>query len=428
MIAVVSDYRRRILDDELDVYLGGLPAIAIEGVKAVGKTATASQRATTVYSLDDPTQRSIAEADLDRVVNSPPPVLIDEWQLLPPVWDKVRRAVDAHAAAGSYILTGSASPAGVGTHSGAGRIVSMRMRPLSFAERGLVEPTVSLAKLLKGTRPNVAGDTVVALAEYTHEVLRGGFPGLRDISEQLLRAQLDAYLSRIVDRDFPELGANIRNPTALRRWMAAYAAATSTTATFETILDAATAGLADRPAKSTVIAYRDVLERLFVVEALPGWQPTANRISKLGVHPKHHLADPALAARLVGATAAGLLRGEAPGPVIPRDGTYLGALFESLATLSVRVYAQAAECQVSHFRRRGGDREVDLIVERSDGRVIAIETKLSANVDDRDTRHLRWLGEKLGDQLLDMMIMTTGKSAYRDKEGVAVVPLALLGP
>jgi uncharacterized protein len=422
-------YRRRIVDDELDELMGALPAIALEGAKAVGKTATAARRAQTTHQLDDPARRAVAAADPARVLDGRPPVLIDEWQHVPPVWDRVRRAVDAGAAPGRFLLTGSASPKDAGSHSGGGRIVSLRMRPLSLVERLPGEPTVSLSLLLRGGRPAVSGRTDRSLDDYAGEIVRSGYPGLRALRGRPLRAQLDSYLARIVDRDFPELGRVVRNPAALRRWMAAYAAATSTTASLETIRDAATAGEHGKPAKTTVQPYRDVLERLFVIDPVPAWTPSRNPIAELGQPPKHHLADPALAARLLGATADALLSGESPGPPVPRDGTLLGALFESLVTLSVRVYAQAAEAHVGHLRTHRGEHEVDLIVERGDARVVAIETKVGAVVDRAAVRHLRWLATKLGDDLLDAVIVTTGDEAYRRADdGIAVVPAALLGP
>jgi len=423
-----ADYRRRVLDDELDELMGSLPAVALEGAKAVGKTATASQRAVTVHQLDDPDQRAVAEADLDRLLSSPPPVLIDEWQYLPPVWDRVRRAVDTGATPGQFLLTGSSSPEDTGTHSGGGRIVSLRMRPFSLAER-LDEPArVSLAQLLAGGRPDVGGRTGCTLENYTEEILRSGFPGLRELDGRALRAQLDGYLKRVVDRDFPELGHPLRNPGALGRWMTAYAAATATTTSFEKIRDASTGGQESKPARTTVQPYRDVLERLFILDEVSGWKPSRSHIAQLALAPKHHLADPALAARLLGATADALLRGESPGPKIPRDGTLLGALFESLVTQSVRVYAQASEASVGHLRTHRGDHEVDLIVERDDGRVIAMEVKLTTTPDADATRHLRWLSEQIGDELLDAVVITTGPEAYRQADGIAVVPAALLGP
>jgi uncharacterized protein len=422
-----SAYQTRIIDGTLDELVPALPAIALEGAKAVGKTATASQRAATIHELDDPNQRAVAEADLDRLLTAPPPVLIDEWQHVPAIWDRIRRAVDTGAQPGQFLLTGSASPAGLGTHSGAGRIVSVRMRPLSLFERLNGPKAVSLAMLLRGGRGKLAGRTAVTLVDYTDEILRSGFPGLRLLDGLALRTQLDGYLERVVDRDFPELGHPVRNPTALRRWLTAYAAATATTASWETIRDASTGGEQSKPAKTTVIAYRDLLERLFLLDPLPAWKPARNHIAELGLPPKHHLADPALACRLLGATAAGLLKGHAPGLGVGREGPLLGALFESLIALSMRVYATSAEATVGHLRTHRGEHEVDLIVERADGRVIAFEVKLSPAVDDEDVRHLRWLHGQLGDELLDAVVITTGREAYRREDGIAVIPAALLG-
>ena len=422
-----QQYLPRVVDAELEELASALPAIAIVGAKGVGKTATASRRAASVHALDDPAQRSVARADPARLLDSSPPVLIDEWQHVPECWDLVRRAVDAGADPGSYLLTGSASPAEAETHSGAGRIVSIRMRPLALSERGLGTPSVSLSALLAGERPPIEGRTDLRVDDYVREILRSGFPGMRHLSGRPLRAQLDGYLDRIVDRDFPELGHPIRNPGALRRWMTAYAAASSTTASLETIRDAATGGESEKPAKTTTRPYRDVLERLWVLDPVPAWAPTRNRIRRLSSPPKHQLADPALAARLLGLDADALLSGREAGPPIPRDGTLLGALFESLCTLSLRVYARASEAGVSHLRTSGGEHEVDLIVERGDGRVLAVECKLARDVGMDDVRHLNWLSGQLGDSLLDAVILTTGGEAYRRPDGVAVIPAVLLG-
>ena len=167
---------------------------------------------------------------------------------------------------------------------------------------------------------------------------------------------------------------------------------------------------------------------MWIVDPVDAWSPTRNHLAKLTGTPKHQLADPALAARLLGLDADALLAGDDSGRRIPRDGTFLGGLFEALVTLDVRVYAQAAEAKVRHLRTRGGEHEVDLIVVRDDQRVVAIEVKLSAIVDDGDTRHLHWLAQRLGSDLLDAVVVTTGTEAYRRADGIAVVPAALLGP
>jgi predicted AAA+ superfamily ATPase len=426
-------YRRRIIDDELDVYLEAASqvtvAVALEGARAIGKTSTAGERAVTRYDLDDDTQLAVVEADVGRALAQPAPVLIDEWQHYPPVWDRVRRAVDDRDPPGPFLLTGSVAPKGTGVHTGAGRIVAMRMRPLSLAERWPDVSTVSLSELLGGGQPPVAGVSPLGLEDYTEELFKSGFPGLRDLPVRLRRAQLDSYIERIIDKDFPELGHQPRNPAALRRWMLAYAAATATSTSWEKVRDAATGGEAEKPARTTVTPYRDVLERLYVLDPLPGWKPTRNHIARLTEPPKHHLADPALATTLLGLDSRRLLAGDEPGIVLPRDGTFLGALFESLVTQSVRVYAQSAEARVGHLRTFAGEREIDLIVERGDGRVVAIEVKLRPVPSDKDLAHLKWLREQIGDDLLDAVVVTTGREAYRrPDDGIAVVPAALLRP
>ena len=422
-----TSYRRRVVDNELDELLAGVAAVSLEGPKAVGKTATALRRAATVYRLDDEAERAIVEADPSRLLEGDRPVLIDEWQRFPASFDRVRRAVDDGAGPGSFLLTGSASPSDPPTHSGAGRILRVRLRPMTLAERGVGVASVSLGDLLLGGRPAITGRTDVALQRYVNEILTSGFPGIRGLPGRLQRAQLDGYLERIVDRDFEDLGHQVRRPATLRRWLQAYAAATATSASLETIREAATSDRGAKPTRATTQPYRNVLERLWILDPVAAWLPTRNRLARLSSPPKHHLADPALAARLLGVDADALLHARPAGPPIPRDGTLLGALFESLVTLCVRVYAQASEAQIGHLRTWSGDREVDLIVERG-RQIVAFEVKLGQVVDDRDVRHLVWLRHELGDDLADAAVITTGRAAYRRADGIAVIPAALLGP
>ncbi|MCY1137648.1 DUF4143 domain-containing protein [Actinoplanes sp. Pm04-4] len=421
-------YQLRAVDQELDELLGGLPAISLEGPKGVGKTATAQRRAATVFAMDDATQRELLIADPQRLDRAPTPILIDEWQREPAVWDFVRRSVDRNPAPARFLLTGSATPTSAPTHSGAGRIVQLRMRPMSLAERAVAEPTVSLGELLTGRRPAMGGGTALSLVDYAEEIVRSGFPAIRQLPPRARRAQLDGYLNRIVERDFPEQGHLVRRPDTLRGWLAAYAAATASTSSYNAILDAATPGETNKPAKTTTTVYRDVLSQLWLLDPVPGWLPSRSAFSRLGAAPKHHLADPALAARLLGVDVPALLDDSAPDAPVRRPGPLLGALFESLVTLSVRVYAQAAEATVHHLRTWDSRHEVDLIIQRADQRIVALEVKLSPSVSDDDVRHLTWLRGQLGDDLLDAAVITTGPEAYRRPDGIAVIPLGLLQP
>ena len=421
-------YLRRTVDDELDMLLSALPAVAVDGAKAVGKTRTSQARAASTVFLDSRAVREAVAADPTTILTRPPPLLIDEWQKVPEVWDVVRRSVDHDRQPGRFLLTGSATPApGATMHSGAGRITRLRMRPLAFFERQLSEPTVSLQRLLTGQRPPIEGHTDIRLVDYVDEIMASGFPGLRGLPPRLLRGELDSYLRNAVDRDIPDQGLAVRKPEALLAWLRAYAAATAGTASYTQILDAATAGQADKPARSTTTAYRDALHQLWLLDPLPAWAPIGREFARLGQAPTHHLADPALAARLLGLTRQSLLDG-AGTPLGPQQGTMLGRLFESLATLSIRVLAQRAEASVAHLRTRNGDHELDLILTDIAGNALAIEVKLAGTVSGSDTGHLKWFERTCGSKVLDRLIVNTGPIAYRRPDGIGVIPLALLGP
>lgn len=195
------------------------------------------------------------------------------------------------------------------------------------------------------------------------------------------------------------------------------------------ILEAATPGDGEKPARGTTRAYGNVLDALFILDPLTAWAPAGSQLRRLAQAPAHHLVDPALAVRLLGLSEASLLRGQQAGPLLLRDGNLLGRLFESLVVQSVRVYAQANRARVYFLRTSRGDHEIDMIVERGDGRVVAIEVKLTRDVTDEDVKHLRWPCREIGEELLDAAVITPGQFAYRrPSDGIAVIPAAMLGP
>lgn len=420
----VGRYQRRIVDDELDELLPSLPAILLDGPKGVGKTSTAAQRCASERRLDHSATREVVAADPMIVADDPKPVLLDEWHLVRPVWDAVRRVVDADPVGGQFVLTGSLPDRQ--THSGAGRITSIRMRPLTLPERGVEKPTVSMSALLAGDG-HIGGRTSMGLSEYVNEMLAGGFPGMRHLPDRARNAALDSYIERIADHDLPEAGFSIRHPTTVLAWLRAYAAAIGTSASWEKIRNASVTATHASPAKTTTLPYIELLTSLRILDPLPGWTPTLNHLRDLTQSPKHYLVDPALAARLVKRGAAQLLRGDAPDTVVARNGGFLGGLFESLVALSVRVFAQHCDAEVHHLRTEGGRHEVDFVVEGGSG-ILALEAKLDGAVTDGDVRHLLWLRDKLGVRCIDAIVVHTGPEAYRRPDGVAVVPLALFGP
>jgi predicted AAA+ superfamily ATPase len=418
-----SDYRHRIVDTVLDSFLMELPAVLLDGPKGVGKTTTALRRARTVRRFDRTDDRFLAEADDDWAIGGTRPVLLDEWHRVPAVWDAVKRAVDDDRSGGQFILTGSLPTSS--THSGAGRITALRMRPMTLSERGGHPPSVSLTALANGNH-TVTGDTEHGLQHYVEEIFRSGFPGFRELTDSTRRAALGGYVQRIIDSDLPDLGVPRRKPASLLAWLSAYAAATATTAKWETIRQSATPGSSDPPTKVTVMGYRDALTRLRILDELPPWLPSGAPLKRFAQAPKHFLADPALAVTLLDLSARDVLGSS------DRDSgsTYkplVGRLFEALAVLSVRVYAEGMGASVSHFRDVDGRREVDLIVQLPNGAIIPIEIKMGQTVTTSDTKHLTWLREALPDKVLDSMVLYSGRRAFR-QDGIAIVPLSLLGP
>jgi hypothetical protein len=415
-------YKKRIVDDILDTLMPELPAILLDGPKAVGKTSTASQRAKTTKRFDRADERTFAAANPAWITQGERPILLDEWQRSPDVWGEVKSAVDGDFSGGQYLLTGSLPSAE--THSGAGRITTVRMRPLSIAERGIELPTVSLKKLLEGSA-TIEGETSIDINDYAKEMMKSGFPAIRTLSGRALRVALDGYLERIIDADIREVGLSIRKPASLRSWITAYAAATATTASWETIRDAANSGSNEPPAKSTVIPYRDALSRLRILDELPAWTSSHNQIAKASLTAKHFLADPALALRLMNYDSETILTAASFGKA-QYDLPLIGRMFEALAVQSIQTYAQATFARLAHFRDTNGRHEVDMIVEREDGKVLGIEVKLSSTPEASDGKHLKWLKSEIGEQLIDSIVIYAGKYAYRHN-GIAYVPLALLG-
>lgn len=424
----MKKYLPRVVDAHLTDLMQQLPALAIEGAKGVGKTETAKQQAKSALQLDSPEQAEILAADPSILENWEIPILLDEWQRFPRSWDLVRRAVDNDYSPNRFLLTGSANPANPPTHSGAGRIATLRMRPLTLYERQIESPTVSFRDVLNGDVPPIEGTTSISLQDYANELMNPGLPGLRHLRGRALRSQMTGYLNRIVDRDIPEFGLGNRSSSILLRWMRAYAASTATTATFETIREAATGGEGEKPSRKTSETYREILERLWILDPIPAWLPSQSSFSGLTQAPKHHLLDPALATHLLGIDLNTLKSGPRSNTDLTRMGALLGRLFESIVTLSVRVFSQAADAETMHMRTRGGRQEIDLIVVRPDQSVVAIEVKLSSAVSEDDVKNLHWLKRKLGDQVLDLVVVNTGSYAYRRSDSIAVVPAALLGP
>lgn len=417
---VSMNYVLRSLDHRLDFLAEHFSAIAIEGPKAVGKTETAMRRVDEVFHMDSPDDRNRFLA-IDLVARAhESPLLIDEWQLLPESWDVVRRTVDAGIPQGSIFLTGSATPApGITTHTGAGRIMTARMRPLGMCEVTSETSTISLGEIIAGGA-NITGESSCVLEDYIRALGTTGMPGAAKLPNLAMTEFIAAYIQRIVDRELPAQGYTVRNRSGLLGWMRSYARFTGTDASYTELLARATAGDGDAPSQRTTAVYREKLSEIWMVDPLPAWDSLFHRIPRLTVAPKHYLVDTAMALFLAGVRPRQLDS--------TQNASKLGQFFEALAVHSVRVAASAHGLSSSHVRTKGGEREIDLVLESHDGGVIAFEMKLAGTIRDDDVRHLTWFREQLGGDLIDAVVLYTGRHAYRRPDGIAVIPLSLLTP
>jgi len=423
----------RLIEPYLIKLLDDFPAVAIDGLKGVGKTFTAKKIASTVFELDKPKDYDQIANIPDILISEPPPVLIDEWQRIPSIWDFVRRAVDDGVKPGAFLLTGSISNADINIHSGAARIIKRKMHPLSLAERGIEKPTVSVAKLLSADKPfsaDISGKTDIGSMDYIYEISASGLPEFRKYNAENRKIAFESFFSNILSHDFRQQGIRLRQPEILLRWLRAYAAAVSTDAGYAEILDASTAGESNKPSVKTTIAYREALENLWLLDELMPWLEGENFFAGLKLSPKHYLADPAIAAYLLGLDEKILAGGNGwPSRAERFDAKYgsvIGRLFEALIQLSLNVYTSVNNAKLYFVKTHKGDREVDFVIQK-DSKILAFEVKFSPAAAQDDGRHLKWFMDKVGGDCRDALIITTGSVAYRRKDGVAVVPAALLG-
>lgn len=415
-------YLPRIVGRNVDAALQRRGAVLIEGCRGCGKTWTARRFARSEARLDDERMLLLAASDPDAVLGGPTPRLLDEWQNAPGLWNRVRRECDDRAGPGQFILTGSASPHDdITRHTGAGRISRVLMRPMSLNEMGRSSGAVSLRRLFEGEAVSALPRSDVGLRDLATLICVGGWPASLNLDAAKGRLAVGDYLSELARADVPAASGVQHRPGSVRRLLRSIARHVATEAKATTL--AADAGSDGRLSRSTVAAYLDALERVFVVEDQPAWSARLRSRATLRRAPKRHFTDPSLAAFMLRASPERLMA----------DHETLGLLFESLVVRDLRIYSQPDRGEVFHYRDDTG-LEADAIVERDDGAWMAVEIKLSpaAGVVDKAARSLLRLRNKMArPQLEDMaalMVVTSTGPAYRRPDGVQVAPITALGP
>lgn len=416
-----KSYRPRMQDALIKELLESFGAVCIEGPKWCGKTWSATHHAASAISLGNPdgnfSNRIMAQLDPGAVLNGETPHLVDEWQEVPAIWDAVRYRVDEVGKPGQFLLTGSATPTHKGVmHSGAGRIASLRMRPMSLFESGDSSGVVSLSSLVEGDLPaQPTGE--VSLAHLIELVVRGGWPGnlgmtLRQASRLPMR-----YLDAVLNDDLYRMDGVQRNLGKMKLLLRSLARHESTLAGKATLRRDIKEKDNDELSMNTITAYLDVLGRLFLIDNQPPFGLQLRSKSRVQQAEKRHLADPSLACALLRATPQKLLQ----------DLNTFGFLFEAMVERDLRVYAEAHDGRLYHYRDDDG-KEIDAIVEWNDGRWIAVEIKLGAHEIEEAAGNLLGIRKDImahnpkNAPAALLVVCGMSHAAYKRPDGVMVVP------
>lgn len=419
-----NKYLKRIADRVLQDRLAASGAVLIEGPKWCGKTRTALENSKSHLFMQDPDKAisylKAADTKPSLLLKGDTPRLLDEWQTAPVLWDAVRFMVDQRGKSGQFILTGSAVPKdNVVQHTGTGRISRLLMRPMSLYESMESNGSVSLKALFDG-ETEIDNFSTLTIEQITFAIVRGGWPASIGKSEKIaLRHAID-YVEAIINADISRVDGIEKNPVRVRALLRSLSRNISTLATIRTIHDDIAMGDVDESiSEKTISQYLGALDRIFVTENLPAWNPALRSKTAIRTSPKRQFVDPSIAAAVMRLTPSRLLE----------DFNYFGFLFESLCDRDLRIYAEAIDGQVFHYRDASG-LEADAVIALNDGRWAAVEVKLGSKEIEDAAVHLLELKNKVNTEKMRepsfLMILTGTEIAYRREDGVYVVPLGCL--
>ncbi|HPY98544.1 MAG TPA: DUF4143 domain-containing protein [Clostridia bacterium] len=397
-------------------YSGG---VIIEGAKWVGKSTTAGIFSNTVIKLQDPLVKKqyqiLATISKDEVLKGEKPILFDEWQEVPEIWDFIRLDIDENNYKGAYLLTGSTKKQNITTsHTGTGRINSVYMRPMSLYETGESNGLISLKELFSQP-PLVPVKSNITIDNIAHCICRGGWPGSLDLNKDLQLEIPKDLLESIIKRDIDEVDGITKDKEKFRKIIKSYARNISTLAANSTIYEDQSYEVIVNP--KTFDTYMNSLKRLYIVEDVLPWSQNIRSSTRLRKGTKRQFVDPSIAVAALGLSPDKL----------KNDFETFGFLFESIATRDIRVYAEEIGGTVYYYNDSTG-LEVDLIVELNDGRWGGIEVKLGENEADKASANLIKLANISATKPSFLMLLTNTQMAYQRDDGVYVIPLGCLRP
>ncbi len=417
-------YYTRLIESTIRSKMSYIGAIQIEGPKWCGKSTTGSLFATTIVKLQDPIvfkrYQVYASTSKEDLLYGEKPILFDEWQKIPDIWDFVRLDVDDHPGEpGLFILTGSAKPVEDNArHSGTGRVAKIRMRPMSLFESCNSSGEVSLSALFQDPELPVRGKSELTISDQVDLVCRGGWPGIVQSPKSTTYGYLRDYFEVLVSSDIMDIDGIKRSPNKAKAVLKSYARAISTLTDFQTIardLENVGEGIDIK----TLGSYVSVFEKLFIIENVEAWTPKLRSASTIRTKAKKQFVDPSIAVVALGAHAQEL----------KEDMETFGFFFESMVTRDLRVYLESVNGEVFHYRD-SMNLEVDCILRLDDGRWAAVEVKVGGNKIEEAAANLMKLRDRVDTSQMRkpsfLMVIYGGQHAYRRPDGVIVVPIGCL--
>jgi len=412
-------YRPRIIDSTVERSLSIFGGALIVGPKWCGKSWTGIYHSKSEVLLTKKETKRLALLDPEGILKGEYPMLVDEWQEVPDLWDIARLNADFSKRKGLYLFTGSTVPPKV-SHTGTGRFVRLRMHTLSLYESGDSNGKVSLSNLFN----NIRVETTKSSLDYSGAmrlICRGGWPGAMDMNDDYASEIPRAYIDMVANNDASQVDGKRRNPILVERLLWSLARNTATSASINVLAnDMAERG--KRPSDATVTNYLGAIKKLFLVNEQRGWSPQLRSAARIQSSPRRHLADPSLAATLL-CGGAGELR---------QDPNTAGFLFESMCYRDLCVYTSALGGEVFYYRDSDGN-EVDFVIQLKDGRWGAAEAKMGTYEFEKATHNLLKLRNKMvaggvREPSFLMILNVTGGIAIEREDGIIEVPINCLGP
>lgn len=422
----MKEYKKRITDKLLKYRLEEVGAVLIEGPKWCGKTTTAEQQAKSVLYMADPdNQKSYIEmADLriKMLLKGDNPRLIDEWQIIPQIWDAIRFDVDHRGEEGLYVLTGSAVPASTENihHTGTGRFAWITMRTMTLWESGESTGEVSLAELFRGN-PDIAGFNKLKIEDIAYVVCRGGWPSSVSKNRRAALRQAYDYYDAVVKTDISRVDEVSRNSERTKLLLRSYARSQGGQVSIGAIRQDMMANDDETLADKTVQSYIGALKKIFVIEDMPAWNPNLRSKTAIRSADTRYFVDPSIAVAALGLGPEDLVN----------DLETFGLLFETLCVRDLRVYADALDGMVYHYRDKNG-LECDAVIHLRNGAYGLVEIKLGgAAAIEKGASTLMELASKIDTTKMKvpaflMVLTAVGDYAYQRKDGIYVVPVGCL--